>query len=97
MDINLEMNMRYGEREKEKGSHQEKKPPVAGTNSFMTPQNSSFKMSHHQKSKKGNNFQVSKDKPHPSPLNKDNKLIGFEKEAKITKGLCPYCCGKHLI
>ncbi|MBW0492040.1 hypothetical protein O181_031755 [Austropuccinia psidii MF-1] len=38
MDINLELDTRYHERQKEKGSHQEKKPPVTGSNSSRTPQ-----------------------------------------------------------
>ncbi|MBW0527562.1 hypothetical protein O181_067277 [Austropuccinia psidii MF-1] len=33
MDITLELDTRYHERQKEKGSHQEKKPPVTGSNS----------------------------------------------------------------
>ncbi|MBW0498507.1 hypothetical protein O181_038222 [Austropuccinia psidii MF-1] len=82
MDINLELDTRYHERQKEKGSHQDKKPPVTGT-------------PHHKKSNKGENFQLSKDKPHAALLNKDNKLIGFEREIRIKEGLCTYCGGKH--
>ncbi|MBW0580926.1 hypothetical protein O181_120641 [Austropuccinia psidii MF-1] len=34
MDITLELDTRYHERQKEKGSNQEKSPPVTGCNSF---------------------------------------------------------------
>ncbi|MBW0520905.1 hypothetical protein O181_060620 [Austropuccinia psidii MF-1] len=41
MDITLELDTRYHERQKEKGSYQEKKPPVTGSNSSRPPQDSS--------------------------------------------------------
>ncbi|MBW0547257.1 hypothetical protein O181_086972 [Austropuccinia psidii MF-1] len=41
MDINLELDTRYNERQKEKGSRQEKKPPMSGCNSSKPPQSSS--------------------------------------------------------
>ncbi|MBW0486899.1 hypothetical protein O181_026614 [Austropuccinia psidii MF-1] len=88
MDITLELDTRYHERQKEKGSHQEKKPPISGSNSSKPPQSSSSKKPYHRKNKKGKNFQVSKDKPHAALLNKDNKLIGSEKERRIKEGLC---------
>ncbi|MBW0498176.1 hypothetical protein O181_037891 [Austropuccinia psidii MF-1] len=97
MDITLELDTRYHDRQKEKGSHQEKKPPVTGSNSSRPPQDSSSKRSHHRKNKKGKQLPVSKDKPHSSLLNKDNKLIGSEKERRIKQGLCTYCDGKHPI
>ncbi|MBW0574171.1 hypothetical protein O181_113886 [Austropuccinia psidii MF-1] len=87
MDITLELDTRYHERQKEKGSHQEKKPPISGSNSSKPPQSSSSKKPYHKKNKKGKNFQVSKDKPHAALLNKDNKLIGSEKERRIKEGL----------
>ncbi|MBW0503235.1 hypothetical protein O181_042950 [Austropuccinia psidii MF-1] len=34
VDITLELGTRYNERKKEKGSHQEKKPQISGSNSF---------------------------------------------------------------
>ncbi|MBW0535161.1 hypothetical protein O181_074876 [Austropuccinia psidii MF-1] len=37
-DITMELDKRYHERQKEKGGHQEKKPPITGSNSFRTPQ-----------------------------------------------------------
>ncbi|MBW0570417.1 hypothetical protein O181_110132 [Austropuccinia psidii MF-1] len=40
MDITLELDTRYHERQKEKGSHQEKKPPISGSNSSKPPQSS---------------------------------------------------------
>ncbi|MBW0571320.1 hypothetical protein O181_111035 [Austropuccinia psidii MF-1] len=97
MKITLELDTRYYERKKEKRSHQEKKPLVTGSNTSRPPQYSSSKKPHHKKSKKGKNFQVSKDKPHASLLNKDNELIGSEKDRRIKEYLCTYCCGKHPI
>ncbi|MBW0521891.1 hypothetical protein O181_061606 [Austropuccinia psidii MF-1] len=38
MDITLELDTRYHERQKEKGINQEKKPPVPGSNSSRPPQ-----------------------------------------------------------
>ncbi|MBW0474549.1 hypothetical protein O181_014264 [Austropuccinia psidii MF-1] len=96
MEITLELDTRYHDRQKEKGSHRAKKPPVTGSNSSRLPQDSSSKIPHHKKNK-GKQFQVSKDKPHSALLNKDNKLIGSEKERRIKEGLCTYCGGKHSI
>ncbi|MBW0461768.1 hypothetical protein O181_001483 [Austropuccinia psidii MF-1] len=79
MDIILELHTRYHERQKENGSHQEKKPPVTGSNSFGPPQDSSSKKPHHKRSMKGKHFQISKDKPHAALLNKENRLISSEK------------------
>ncbi|MBW0512772.1 hypothetical protein O181_052487 [Austropuccinia psidii MF-1] len=97
MDITLGLDTRYHERQKEKGSNQEKKPPATGSNSSRPPQYSSSKRPHHKKNKKGKKVQASKDKPHSSLLNKDNKLIGSEKERRIKEVLCTYCGGKHPI
>ncbi|MBW0588018.1 hypothetical protein O181_127733 [Austropuccinia psidii MF-1] len=97
MDITLELDTRYHERQIEKGSNQEKKPPVTGSNSSRHPQDSSSKRHHHKKNKKGKRFQVSKDKPHFALLNKDNKLVCSEKERRIKEGLCIYCGGKQPI
>ncbi|MBW0541811.1 hypothetical protein O181_081526 [Austropuccinia psidii MF-1] len=97
MEINLELDTRYHERQKEKGTHQYKKPPFTGSNPSMPPQHAPFKRPHHKKSKKGKNFEVSKDNPHAALFNKDNKLIGSEKERRIKEGLCTYCGGKHPI
>ncbi|MBW0465417.1 hypothetical protein O181_005132 [Austropuccinia psidii MF-1] len=79
MDITLELDTRYHERQKEKGNHQEKTPPVTRSNSSRPPQDSSSKRPHHKKNKKGKQFQALKEKPHCALLNKDNKLIGSEK------------------
>ncbi|MBW0550740.1 hypothetical protein O181_090455 [Austropuccinia psidii MF-1] len=95
MDITLELDTRYHERQKEKGSPQEKKPPISRSNSSKPPQISSSKKPYHRKNKKGKNFKVSKDKTHYALLNKDNKLIGSEKERRIKEGLCNYCGGKN--
>ncbi|MBW0530724.1 hypothetical protein O181_070439 [Austropuccinia psidii MF-1] len=53
MDITLELDTRYHERQKEKGSHHEKKPPVTGSNPSRLPQDSSYKRPYHKKKKKG--------------------------------------------
>ncbi|MBW0591308.1 hypothetical protein O181_131023 [Austropuccinia psidii MF-1] len=97
MDVTLELDTRYHERQKGKGGNQEQKPPVNGSNPSRPPQNSSSKRPHQKKNKKGKQFQSSKDKPHASLLNKDNKLISSEKERRIKEGLCTYCGGKHPI
>ncbi|MBW0538542.1 hypothetical protein O181_078257 [Austropuccinia psidii MF-1] len=97
MDITLELDTRYLERQKEKGSNQEKRTPVSGSNFSRPPEDSSSKMPHHKENEKGNQFQVSMDKPHSALLNKDNKLIDSEKERRIKQGLCTYCGGKHQI
>ncbi|MBW0561685.1 hypothetical protein O181_101400 [Austropuccinia psidii MF-1] len=97
MEITLELDTRYHERQKKKGSHKEKNNPVSGSNSSRPPQESSSKRPHHKKNKKGKRFQASKDKPHSALLNKDNKLIGSEKERRIKEGLFTYCGGNHPI
>ncbi|MBW0587051.1 hypothetical protein O181_126766 [Austropuccinia psidii MF-1] len=91
MDVTLELDTRYHERQKEKCGNQEKNLPVKGTNPSRPPQNSYSKRPHQKKNKKSRQFQASKDKPHAALLNKDNKLIGFEKERRIEEGLCTYC------
>ncbi|MBW0484010.1 hypothetical protein O181_023725 [Austropuccinia psidii MF-1] len=95
MDITLELDTRYHEGQKEKGSHQEKKPPISGSNFSKPPQSSSSKKPYHRKNKKGKDFQMSKDKPDAALLTKDNKLIGSEKERRIKEGFCNYCGGQH--
>ncbi|MBW0523286.1 hypothetical protein O181_063001 [Austropuccinia psidii MF-1] len=96
MDITLELDTRYHERQKGKGGNQEKKPPVTGSNTSRPSQGSSLKRPHHRKNKKGKQFKASKDKPHAAVLNKNNKLIGSQKERRI-EGLCTYCNGKEPI
>ncbi|MBW0558470.1 hypothetical protein O181_098185 [Austropuccinia psidii MF-1] len=88
MDINLELDTRYHERQNEKSHHPEKKPEASKSNSSHS-QNS---LSSSQKKKK--NFQK-RDKPHSSLLNTDFKLMNSEKERRIKEGLCTYCGGKH--
>ncbi|MBW0563057.1 hypothetical protein O181_102772 [Austropuccinia psidii MF-1] len=79
MDFTLKLDTRYHERQKEKGSHQEKKPPIIGSNFSKPPQSSSSKKPYNNKDKKGKNFQMSINMPQDTLLNKDNKLIGSEK------------------
>ncbi|MBW0585224.1 hypothetical protein O181_124939 [Austropuccinia psidii MF-1] len=87
MEISLELDTRYHERQNEKIHHQEKKTEASKSNSSH-PQNSS---SSSQKKKK--NFQK-RDKPHSSLLNKYFKLMNSEKERRMKEGLCTYCGGK---
>ncbi|MBW0591306.1 hypothetical protein O181_131021 [Austropuccinia psidii MF-1] len=87
MDVTLELDTRYHERQKEKSHHQEKKPEALKSNPSH-PQNSS------SSSKKKKNFQK-RDKPHPSSLNKDFMLMNSEKESRIKEHLCTYCGVKH--
>ncbi|MBW0571594.1 hypothetical protein O181_111309 [Austropuccinia psidii MF-1] len=95
MDITLELDTRYQERNREKGINQQKKNSISGSNSTKPPQSSSSKNPYHRKNKKGKNFQLSKDKPHAALLTMDKKSMGFEKERRIKEGLCNYCGGKH--
>ncbi|MBW0519142.1 hypothetical protein O181_058857 [Austropuccinia psidii MF-1] len=97
INFTLELDTRYHERQKEKCGNQGKKPPATGFNQSRPPQNSSSKRPHQKKNKKGKQFHSSKDKPHAALLNKDNRLIGSEKERKIKEGLCTYCGGRHPI
>ncbi|MBW0549568.1 hypothetical protein O181_089283 [Austropuccinia psidii MF-1] len=97
MEITLELDKKYHERQKESGSHQKKKPPVPGYNSFRNPHNSSSKKPNHKKSKKGKNVQNSKDRPHASLINKDNKLIVSEKDRRIKEALFIDCGGNNPI
>ncbi|MBW0477177.1 hypothetical protein O181_016892 [Austropuccinia psidii MF-1] len=97
IDIHMELDTRYHERQKEKGSHQEKKPHFTGSNPSRPPQDSSSKRPHRKKNKKGKRFPASKDKPHSALLNEDNKLIGSEKKRRMKEGLFPYCGGEYPI
>ncbi|MBW0551983.1 hypothetical protein O181_091698 [Austropuccinia psidii MF-1] len=90
MDVTLELDTRYHQRQKEKSHHQEKKPEASKSNSSQ-PQNSS---SSSQKKKK--NFQK-RDRPHSSLLNRDLNLMNSEKERRIKEGLCTYCGGEHTL
>ncbi|MBW0461039.1 hypothetical protein O181_000754 [Austropuccinia psidii MF-1] len=97
MEITLELDTRYQERQKEKDSQKEKKPPITGSNSLWPTQYSSSKKTHHKKSKKGKYFQASKDKSHSAILNKGKKFLVSEKERTIKEGLCTYFSGKRTI
>ncbi|MBW0498824.1 hypothetical protein O181_038539 [Austropuccinia psidii MF-1] len=97
MDITLELDSKYHERQKEKDSYPERKPPVTGSNPSRPPQDSSSTRPHHKKKNKGKQLQYSKDKPHSALLNKDNKLISSGEERSIKEGLCTYRGGKHPI
>ncbi|MBW0533714.1 hypothetical protein O181_073429 [Austropuccinia psidii MF-1] len=58
MDISLELDTRYQERQKEKSSHQEKKPPVIGFNSKDLLKTYLQKGHTIRRTKKGKQFQV---------------------------------------
>ncbi|MBW0508647.1 hypothetical protein O181_048362 [Austropuccinia psidii MF-1] len=90
MDVTLELDTRYHERQKQKGHYQEKNPEASKSNS------SHHKNSSSSSQKKNKNFHPQKrDKPHSSLQNKDFKLLGSEKERRIKEALCTYCGGKH--
>ncbi|MBW0474896.1 hypothetical protein O181_014611 [Austropuccinia psidii MF-1] len=78
MEITLELDTRYHERQNEKRHHQEKKPEASKSNSFH-PQNSS------SSSQKKKNFHK-RDKPHSSLLNKYFKLINSQNGKKNQGG-----------
>ncbi|MBW0551808.1 hypothetical protein O181_091523 [Austropuccinia psidii MF-1] len=80
MDITLELNTSYHERQNEKSHHQERK---AEASKF-------FKL----KSKEEEEFSE-EGQAHSSLLNKDFKLMNSEKERRIKEGFCGYCGGKH--
>ncbi|MBW0545661.1 hypothetical protein O181_085376 [Austropuccinia psidii MF-1] len=90
MDITLELDTRYHERQKEKNHFQEKKTENSKS-VYSHAQNSS---SSNQKKEKNSHFQ-NRDKPHSFLLNKDFKLMGSEEERRVKEGLCSYCGGKH--
>ncbi|MBW0512651.1 hypothetical protein O181_052366 [Austropuccinia psidii MF-1] len=90
MDVTLELDSRYHERQNEKSHHQEKKPEASKSNSSH-PQNSSS-----TSQKKKMNFQK-RERTHSSLLHKDFKLMNSEKERRIKEGLCTYCGGKHSV
>ncbi|MBW0509860.1 hypothetical protein O181_049575 [Austropuccinia psidii MF-1] len=83
MDLSLELDTRYHERQKEK------KPEASKSNS--SHHQNSLSSIHKKK-----NFHFQKrDKPHSYLLYKDIKLKDSEKERRIKEGLCTYCGGKH--
>ncbi|MBW0574519.1 hypothetical protein O181_114234 [Austropuccinia psidii MF-1] len=79
IDVTLELDTRYHERQNERSLHQEKKPE-ASKSSSSHPEDSSS--SSHKKKK---NFQK-RDKPHSTLLNKDFKLMNSEKRKKNQGG-----------
>ncbi|MBW0562383.1 hypothetical protein O181_102098 [Austropuccinia psidii MF-1] len=87
MNITLELDTRYHERQKEKSHHQERKPEASKSNS-------SHPQSYSSSTQKEKNFQK-RDKPHSSSLNKYFKLMNFEKERRIKEDLCAYGGGKN--
>ncbi|MBW0534052.1 hypothetical protein O181_073767 [Austropuccinia psidii MF-1] len=88
MDITLELDTRYHERQNQKIHHQEKNPEASKANSSH-PQNPSS-----SSQKKKNHFEKRLE-PQPSLFNKDFKLMNSEKERQIKEGLCTYCGGKN--
>ncbi|MBW0590077.1 hypothetical protein O181_129792 [Austropuccinia psidii MF-1] len=63
MEISLELDTRYHERQKEKVSHQENNPPVTGSNTSRPPQDSSSKRPHHKRIRRASNFKLQKTSP----------------------------------
>ncbi|MBW0490064.1 hypothetical protein O181_029779 [Austropuccinia psidii MF-1] len=89
MDITMELDTREHERQKEKTHHQAKKPEDSKLNSSHTQSSSSA-------NRKKKNFQK-RYKPHSSFLNEVLKLMNYERERIINKGLCTYCGGKNTL
>ncbi|MBW0524201.1 hypothetical protein O181_063916 [Austropuccinia psidii MF-1] len=88
MNITLELDTTYHERQNEKSNNQGKNPEASESDSSH-PQN--FPSSSQRKKK---NFQK-REKPHSSFLNKYFKLMNSEKERRIKEGSCTYCGGKY--
>ncbi|MBW0470725.1 hypothetical protein O181_010440 [Austropuccinia psidii MF-1] len=88
IDITLELDTMYHYRQKEKSHHQEKKPETSNSNSSQPPNSS------RSSQKKKNKFQK-RDKPHSSFLNKNLKLMNYERKRRMKEGLCTYCGRKH--
>ncbi|MBW0494667.1 hypothetical protein O181_034382 [Austropuccinia psidii MF-1] len=88
MDLTLELDTTYHDRQNKRSHHQEKKPE-ASKSVFSHPQNSSTSSQDKKK-----NLQK-RDKPHSSLFNQDFKLVNSEKERIIEEGLCTYCGRKH--
>ncbi|MBW0505460.1 hypothetical protein O181_045175 [Austropuccinia psidii MF-1] len=82
MELTLELDTRYHQRQKEKSHHQKKNPEASKSNYLCSSQ------------KKKKNFQKS-EKPHSYLLNKYFKLMNSETERRIKEGLCTYCDGKN--
>ncbi|MBW0490989.1 hypothetical protein O181_030704 [Austropuccinia psidii MF-1] len=81
LDITLELDTRYHDRQKEKSHNQEKNPEASMSNSSH-PKSSST-------SNKRKNFKR-REMPYSSLLNKDFKFMNSEKERRIKEGLCMY-------
>ncbi|MBW0488439.1 hypothetical protein O181_028154 [Austropuccinia psidii MF-1] len=79
IDITLELDTRYHERQKEKIHHQEKKREASKANSSH-PQDSSASSNEKKKNCE------KRDKPHSSLLSEDFKLMNSEKERRIKEG-----------
>ncbi|MBW0522558.1 hypothetical protein O181_062273 [Austropuccinia psidii MF-1] len=94
MDITLELDTMYPQRNKGNCCNQENKPVVTTSNSVRPPQDSSSKMPHHKKNKR-KNFQPSNDKPHASLFNKHKNFIYDEKERRLKGGLHTCCGGNY--
>ncbi|MBW0473397.1 hypothetical protein O181_013112 [Austropuccinia psidii MF-1] len=88
MDITLELDTMYHERQNKKSNNQEKKQEASKSHS------SHPKISSSSSQKKTKNIQK-RDKPHSYLLKKDFKFMNSEKERSIKEGLCTYCGGKH--
>ncbi|MBW0574914.1 hypothetical protein O181_114629 [Austropuccinia psidii MF-1] len=63
MEITLELDTRYHERKKEKGSHQENKSPATGSNSSRPPQDPSSKGPTIRRIRRGSNFKLQRRSP----------------------------------
>ncbi|MBW0592118.1 hypothetical protein O181_131833 [Austropuccinia psidii MF-1] len=89
MNITLELDTRYHERQHEKIHHQEKKPEASKSHSSH-PQSSS------SSSQKKKNFQK-RDKPNYSLLNKDFKLMNCKKKEESRRVSVPIVVGSIVL
>ncbi|MBW0511222.1 hypothetical protein O181_050937, partial [Austropuccinia psidii MF-1] len=88
LDITLELDTRYHDRQKEKINNQEKNPEASKSNSSH-PKSSSTS------NKKKKNFKK-REMPYSSLLNKDFKFMNSEKERRIKEGLSLVCNSRTL-
>ncbi|MBW0524129.1 hypothetical protein O181_063844 [Austropuccinia psidii MF-1] len=91
MDLTPEVDIRYHERQKETNNFQEKNTE-ASKSSSSHPKNYTSSIQ-----KKKNSRVQKREKPHPSLLDRDHKLMGSEKERGFKEGLCAYYGGNNSI
>ncbi|MBW0529640.1 hypothetical protein O181_069355 [Austropuccinia psidii MF-1] len=87
MDVPLELDTRYHERQKEKNNNQEKKTEASKSSSSH---NQNYSSSSHKKK----NFRVQKrDKPHSFLFHRDHKLMDSAKKEESRRACVPIMVG----